>query len=86
MAHIAASLSDGADAATHVLDPPVTSFPTETEKTTRASCSLRATGAHFMQGCRFGRRVPPAEISERLHHPGAFKPSDIALASQAVGR
>ena len=42
---------------------------------------LRAAGVHFMQGYRFGRPVPAAEISERLHHPGAFKPVDTALAS-----
>jgi diguanylate cyclase (GGDEF)-like protein len=42
---------------------------------------LRAAGVHFMQGYRFGRPVPAAEISERLRHPGAFKPVDTALAS-----
>ncbi len=42
---------------------------------------LRAAGVHFMQGFRFGRPVPPAEISQRLRNPGGFKPSDTALAS-----
>ncbi len=42
---------------------------------------LRAAGVHFMQGFRFGKAVPAAEITERLRHPGAFKPVDTALAS-----
>ena len=42
---------------------------------------LRAAGVHFMQGFRFGKAVPAAEISERLHHPSAFRPIDTALAS-----
>ncbi len=42
---------------------------------------LRAAGVHFMQGYRFGKPVPPAEISQRLRNPGTFKPSDTALAS-----
>jgi diguanylate cyclase (GGDEF)-like protein len=41
---------------------------------------LRAAGVHFMQGYRFGKAVPPAEISERLKSPGAFKPSDEPAA------
>jgi EAL domain-containing protein (putative c-di-GMP-specific phosphodiesterase class I) len=42
---------------------------------------LRAAGVHSMQGFRFGRPVPAAEITERLRHPSAFKPVDTALAS-----
>jgi EAL domain-containing protein (putative c-di-GMP-specific phosphodiesterase class I) len=42
---------------------------------------LRAAGVHSMQGFRFGRPVPAAEISQRLRFPGAFKPSETALAS-----
>ncbi len=42
---------------------------------------LRAAGVHAMQGYRFGRPVPAAEISQRLRQPHAFKPADTALAS-----
>jgi diguanylate cyclase (GGDEF)-like protein len=42
---------------------------------------LRAAGVHFLQGYRFGKPVPPAEITERLRRPDAFKPTDTALAS-----
>ncbi len=44
---------------------------------------LRAAGVHCMQGYRFGRPVPAAQISERLKSPAAFKPTDelAALAS-----
>ena len=41
---------------------------------------LRAAGVHFMQGYRFGRAVPPAEISARLKSPAAFKPVDPPAA------
>jgi diguanylate cyclase (GGDEF)-like protein len=41
---------------------------------------LRAAGVHFMQGYRFGRAVPAAEISERLRSPGAFRPIDVPQA------
>jgi EAL domain-containing protein (putative c-di-GMP-specific phosphodiesterase class I) len=41
---------------------------------------LRAAGVHFMQGYRFGRAVPAAEISERLRSPGAFRPVDVPQA------
>jgi diguanylate cyclase (GGDEF)-like protein len=44
---------------------------------------LRAAGVHCMQGYRFGKPVPAAQISERLKSPASFKPSDelTALAS-----
>ncbi len=42
---------------------------------------LRAAGVHSMQGFRFGKPVPPAELTKRLRLPGAFKPVDTALAS-----
>jgi len=44
---------------------------------------LRAAGVHSMQGFRFGRPVSIAEISARLHAPGAFPAHQIpaALAS-----
>ncbi len=42
---------------------------------------LRAAGVHSMQGLRFGKPVPPAELTERLRLPGAFRPADTALAS-----
>ncbi len=42
---------------------------------------LRAAGVHSMQGFRFGKAVPAAEITERLRSPDAFKPADTALAS-----
>ena len=44
---------------------------------------LRAAGVHSMQGYRFGRAVPAAEITARLRIARAFKPSDVpeALAS-----
>jgi diguanylate cyclase (GGDEF)-like protein len=44
---------------------------------------LRAAGVHFMQGYRFGKAVPPEQITARLQSPGAFQPIDVveALAS-----
>ncbi|HTQ83337.1 MAG TPA: EAL domain-containing protein, partial [Pseudolabrys sp.] len=44
---------------------------------------LRAAGVHSMQGYRFGRPVPAAQISERLKSPASFTPKDepAALAS-----
>jgi EAL domain-containing protein (putative c-di-GMP-specific phosphodiesterase class I) len=44
---------------------------------------LRAAGVHCMQGYRFGKAVPAAQISERLKSPASFKPIDEteALAS-----
>ena len=43
---------------------------------------LRAAGVHFMQGYRFGKAVPPAEITARIAAPGAFRPIEpAALAS-----
>ena len=44
---------------------------------------LRAAGVHSMQGYRFGKAVPAAEITERLKSPSTFKPKDetTALAS-----
>jgi EAL domain-containing protein (putative c-di-GMP-specific phosphodiesterase class I) len=45
---------------------------------------LRAAGVHFMQGYRFGRPCPAAEISARLAMPGSFRIPDetesLALA------
>jgi EAL domain-containing protein (putative c-di-GMP-specific phosphodiesterase class I) len=44
---------------------------------------LRAAGVHFMQGYRFGKPMPPEQITARLSTPGAFQPIDVveALAS-----
>jgi diguanylate cyclase (GGDEF)-like protein len=44
---------------------------------------LRAAGVHCMQGYRFGRPMPAAQITERLAAPASFKPKDetAALAS-----
>jgi len=44
---------------------------------------LRAAGVHSMQGYRFGRAVPAAEITARLRSGEPFKPIDLpaALAS-----
>jgi EAL domain-containing protein (putative c-di-GMP-specific phosphodiesterase class I) len=43
---------------------------------------LRAAGVHSMQGFRFGKAVPAAEITERLREPDAFKfVEPAALAS-----
>jgi diguanylate cyclase (GGDEF)-like protein len=46
---------------------------------------LRAAGVHLMQGFRFGRPGPAADISARLSDRGAFKiggddPTDLAMA------
>ncbi len=41
---------------------------------------LRAAGVHFMQGYRFGKAVTPAEITERIKSPAAFKPIDVPQA------
>jgi diguanylate cyclase (GGDEF)-like protein len=38
---------------------------------------LRAAGVHSMQGYRFGKAVPAAEITARLQSPGSFKPIDV---------
>jgi diguanylate cyclase (GGDEF)-like protein len=43
---------------------------------------LRAAGVHSMQGYRFGKAVPAAEITARLQSAEPFKPIDVqALAS-----
>jgi diguanylate cyclase (GGDEF)-like protein len=42
---------------------------------------LRAAGVHFMQGYRFGKAVPAAEITGRLQSGKPFKPDEAALAS-----
>jgi EAL domain-containing protein (putative c-di-GMP-specific phosphodiesterase class I) len=44
---------------------------------------LRAAGVHSMQGYRFGRAVPAAEITARLQAPESFQPIEVpaALAS-----
>jgi diguanylate cyclase (GGDEF)-like protein len=44
---------------------------------------LRAAGVHCLQGYRFGKAVPAAEITERLREPGSFQPIEppAALAS-----
>ena len=44
---------------------------------------LRAAGVHSMQGYRFGRAVPAAEISERLKFPTAFRANDEPTALAA---
>jgi diguanylate cyclase (GGDEF)-like protein len=41
---------------------------------------LRAAGVHSMQGYRFGRAVPAAEITARLQSPNAFQPIDVPQA------
>jgi diguanylate cyclase (GGDEF)-like protein len=41
---------------------------------------LRAAGVHCMQGYRFGKAVPAAEITARLQSNEPFKPIDMALA------
>jgi len=45
---------------------------------------LRAAGIHCMQGFRFGRPGPAADITTRLATPGSFRitdePSDLAMA------
>jgi diguanylate cyclase (GGDEF)-like protein len=43
---------------------------------------LRAAGVHFMQGYRFGKAVPAAEITARLQSPESFRPLE-ALAALA---
>ena len=42
---------------------------------------LRAAGVHFMQGYRFGKAMPAAEITARFKSPAAYLPSETALAS-----
>ena len=43
---------------------------------------LRAAGVHTMQGYRFGKAMPAAEISTRLQNPSAYRTADeSALAS-----
>jgi diguanylate cyclase (GGDEF)-like protein len=44
---------------------------------------LRAAGVHFMQGYRFGRAVPAADITARLQSPEAFKPTDVPATALA---
>jgi diguanylate cyclase (GGDEF)-like protein len=46
---------------------------------------LRAAGIHFMQGYRFGRPSPVAEISKRLNEPGSFKVSDEIPGMKKTG-
>jgi EAL domain-containing protein (putative c-di-GMP-specific phosphodiesterase class I) len=41
---------------------------------------LRAAGVHSLQGYRFGKAVPAAEITARLQSPGSFKPIDVPQA------
>ncbi len=41
---------------------------------------LRAAGVHSMQGYRFGKAVPAAEITARLQSPGLFQPIDVPQA------
>jgi diguanylate cyclase (GGDEF)-like protein len=41
---------------------------------------LRAAGVHSMQGYRFGKAVPAAEITARLQSSGSFKPIDVPQA------
>ncbi|MEI9805024.1 MAG: EAL domain-containing protein [Pseudolabrys sp.] len=44
---------------------------------------LRAAGVHCMQGFRFGRAVPPAEITARLRSTEPFKPIDVTPTALA---
>jgi diguanylate cyclase (GGDEF)-like protein len=46
---------------------------------------LRAAGIHSMQGYRFGRPCPAAEITERLATPGSFRVSDDTLGLAMAG-
>jgi diguanylate cyclase (GGDEF)-like protein len=41
---------------------------------------LRAAGVHFMQGYRFGKAMPAAEITAKLLSKEPVKPVDVALA------
>ncbi len=41
---------------------------------------LRAAGVHFMQGYRFGKAMPAAEITARMSSSDPVKPIDVALA------
>jgi len=41
---------------------------------------LRAAGVHSLQGFRFGRPVPPAEITARLKAGASYKFDDAKLA------
>jgi diguanylate cyclase (GGDEF)-like protein len=41
---------------------------------------LRAAGVHFMQGYRFGKAMPAADITARLGSTDPIKPIDVALA------
>jgi diguanylate cyclase (GGDEF)-like protein len=45
---------------------------------------LRAAGVHSMQGYRFGRPCPAAEISTRLAVPGSFRITDDETSSLAM--
>jgi EAL domain-containing protein (putative c-di-GMP-specific phosphodiesterase class I) len=41
---------------------------------------LRAAGVHFMQGYRFGKAMPAAEITAKVLSKEPVKPVDVALA------
>ena len=41
---------------------------------------LRAAGVHSMQGYRFGKPVPAADIAARLQSPASFKPIEVPAA------
>ena len=41
---------------------------------------LRAAGVHFMQGYRFGKAMPAAEVTAKLLSKDPVKPIDVALA------
>jgi EAL domain-containing protein (putative c-di-GMP-specific phosphodiesterase class I) len=44
---------------------------------------LRAAGVHFMQGYRFGKAMPPADITARLQSAMPFQPLDEPTAKSA---
>jgi diguanylate cyclase (GGDEF)-like protein len=44
---------------------------------------LRAAGVHFMQGYRFGKAMPAAEISARQHSKEPIRPIDVPTAMSA---
>ena len=46
---------------------------------------LRAAGVHSMQGYRFGRPGPAAEISTRLAMPGSFRIADDEASLAMTG-
>jgi EAL domain-containing protein (putative c-di-GMP-specific phosphodiesterase class I) len=41
---------------------------------------LRAAGVHFMQGYRFGKAMPAADITAKLGSTDPIKPIDVPAA------